>query len=110
MLEPPAFKEQAVDEEALKDRRRIGRFEIDLDWVRLHPEQVADVFRGLVVFRAEARADTMTIEYSAWSMEFETVPEGVMPPLYEAIVKREVDEHGEESVSVEWRKRPSQMC
>lgn len=99
---PPEPKRPTLSPE---DRRRLGRFTLPIDEVRDHPDELADIFMGIVVIRAEARIDSMSVEYSAWSMEFESVKPWFMPPWYEAIVKRDRDEQGEESVSVEWRRR-----
>jgi len=105
MLDPIQPDEPTKGGAAVANRRRLGRFSIIIDMIRDHPEAVADVLAGTVVIRAEARIDSMTIEYLAWSMEFDPVPEGTMPPWYVAVVTRSRDKLGKPVVRVDWVKQ-----
>lgn len=63
--------------------RRLGSFSIQNELVRqAPPEELAKVFTGMIVLRAELLAESDAFEYVAWSKHFRPIEVGEQVPIY----------------------------
>lgn len=84
---------------------QIGRFSISADFIRDAATRGSpgflNIFRDMVVVRAESDAWRKNIEYVALCADFEELPlEGAEPPLYSCVIHQTA--HG--ITSVRWEK------
>ena len=77
----------------LFDRRRVGKFFVDIDALErgYFPEMIKAL--GITIIRAESMYHMAGIEYIGICPSFEVVPDGVMPNEYIILVRR--DENGD---------------
>ena len=67
---------------------KIGRFSISIDVIQDNSDMVKEVFKGLIVVRAEMLYHSQAIEYTALGDCFDTVPEGEIPPYYLPLISK----------------------
>jgi len=67
---------------------RMGRFSISVDDIQDNPDMVKEVFKGLIVVRAEMLYQPRAIEYTALGDCFDTVPEGEIHPYYLPLISK----------------------
>lgn len=63
--------------------KRYGRFRIPFHVIELFPGFVRTIMSQCIIVRAEALYFKGCIEYEAFSIKFEEVPEGCVMPEYE---------------------------
>lgn len=63
--------------------RQIGKFKIDDDDIKNHPDIVRRILFHTIIVRAEYMFYSNQIEYVAYSKKFDKVPIGEEPPEYD---------------------------
>lgn len=81
-----------MTDETERKERKIGKFYIPNYVLETDRELVRQVLSGIIVVRAEQRYDYDAIEYIGFADCFVDVPEGQLPPEWEA--RFEVNEEG----------------
>lgn len=72
-------------------QRRIGKFSIRRSFLYDHPEKVMLLMQRVIVVRCELLHLGDMFEYVAISPDFESVPEGQVPPEYDGFFSRKED-------------------
>ncbi len=89
------------------DENRVGKFWITDDVTRRFPEQAMIVLAKCMVVRAEWMYQARSIEYIAYSPDFDILPAGLVTPTYQAIFHQEWPEGAEAPTHyVTWQRSP----
>lgn len=73
-------------------KQRAGRFQIGWDVIRLHPKEVLEAIKDVVIVRAESLYHGQVVEYVGFCDEFRETSVGDRVPSYQARLK--TDEFG----------------
>jgi|GEM_PF-4723193 hypothetical protein len=63
-------------------RRRQGEFTIKRELIEQSPANIIRLLTGMLIVRAEYMWDSNSIKYTAMSMEFDSLEEGQVAPVY----------------------------